>query len=73
MDGFTFHETLIAGQATCLSELRRIKRDDFPDYMKNWFLDTSKRTSLSEREMRLITILGSAFSSSLLHYNNPIQ
>lgn len=70
MDCFSFHETLKAGQLTRLSELRRSIRNDFPDYMRNWFLATSKQANLSEREMRLVMLIVSSFSNSLLHYTN---
>lgn len=70
MDCFSFHETLRAGQPARLSELRCLIRDDFPDYMSNWFLATSKQANLSEREMRLVMLIVSAFSSSLLHHGN---
>lgn len=71
MDSSLFHEAQITGQGTCLSEIRRLKRDDFPNYMKNWFLATSKLAELSEKEIRIITVIVSAFSNVLSHYNNP--
>lgn len=70
MDCFSFHDTLKAGRLTRLSELRLLIRDDFPDYMSSWFLNTSKQANLSEREMRLVMLIVSAVSNSLVHHGD---
>ncbi len=67
MNSSFFHETLAAKQATCLAEIRPLRQDDFPDYLKNWFLNSAKQAGVSEREMRLVIVIVSAISSSLHH------